>query len=195
MSQHEKKYHDAQYWDQRYINKPEQFDWYYTYADLIPQISFVLKPKQRFLCIGNGNSTFPIELYESSFEIKDIIATDISKTVIDYMLKQHKPREGLVFEYDDATNSVYDSNSFDVAFDKGCVDSLSTCGQDIIVQKFVDETHRVLKVGGYFLMVSFGLPYQRLHLFKQDKWDVGVRKLKETEYNEEDYFCYFCKKI
>ncbi|CAL5991438.1 Endothelin-converting_enzyme 2 [Hexamita inflata] len=193
MFQHEKQqYHDAVYWEQRYEKQPEQFDWYYAYEDLIPQLSFVLHKNHKVLCIGNGNSIFPVQLYDS-FGITNIIASDISKVVTQQMNSKYN-KQGLVFEVDDATSSHHASSSFDVVFDKGCTDALQT-GAPELVQKVIDESHRLLKTGGYFLLISFGVPYKRLHLFDKEKWDVGIRKLKETEYNEEDYFCYFCKKI
>ena len=38
------RYCDADYWEQRYVERPDNFEWYYTYEDILPTIRFVFKP-------------------------------------------------------------------------------------------------------------------------------------------------------
>ena len=45
MSKGEKpRYCEANYWEERYKERPDNFEWYYTYEDTIPSIQFVFKP-------------------------------------------------------------------------------------------------------------------------------------------------------
>lgn len=59
----------------------------------------------------------------------------------------------------DVTDLKYESNTYDFAVDKSTIDAL-LCGDDsfLNVAKMTREVQRVLKVGGYYMAISYGSP-------------------------------------
>lgn len=51
------KYGAADYWNDRYSNDSEPFDWYQTYATLKPKLSMVVKRSDYILMLGCGSSS------------------------------------------------------------------------------------------------------------------------------------------
>lgn len=191
------RYCDADYWEQRYVERPDNFEWYYTYEDIMPTARFVFKPGQAVLCVGNGNSNFPVKLHQDAeLKLGQIVAADISRVVTEQMKKEHQGYERLQFHVDDVSKMQYGDGQFDVVFDKGCLDALATGATlETVVPKLVSEAHRVLRKGGVYLLLSGGQPYKRVDLFPQDQWTINIKKMPETDYNDEDYFMYFCWKL
>lgn len=65
----------------------------------------------------------------------------------------------------DATTMDFEDSSFGGVFDKGTLDSMTCLKKwEDIVSAFVTETYRVLKPGGYFLILSCGDPLFRVPL-------------------------------
>ncbi len=47
----------ADYWDDRYANHPELFDWYQIYPNLKEYISLLLNKNENILNVGAGTSS------------------------------------------------------------------------------------------------------------------------------------------
>ena len=58
---------------------------------------------------------------------------------------------------------TYPDESFDVAIDKSTLDAI-LCGLNGFVNavKLLKEAQRVLEVGGYYIVISYGQPENRL---------------------------------
>jgi hypothetical protein len=56
-------YGEAWYWDERYRKEAGPFDWYQKYPALAPLLRLYVRPHQRLLLVGCGNSG---ELYPVS---------------------------------------------------------------------------------------------------------------------------------
>lgn len=80
----------------------------------------------------------------------------------------------------------FPSNTFDIAIDKSTIDAL-LCGDDayLNVAKMTKDIQRVLKVGGYYMAISYGAPESRLEHFHMEhlSWDVSNQVIGEETSN------------
>ena len=134
--------------------------------------------------IGCGNSLLAEELHEDGYT--QVVSVDISKIVIAQMKEAYKEKlPGLVFEQADIRDmhELVADGQFDVVLDKGTLDSI-LCGDSSgpNSEKALREIHRALKPGGVYVCVSYGLPEQRLPLFKKHHpdWQPIIHKVTKT---------------
>ena len=182
-------YGDITYWEDRYKSSENTtFDWLENYSALKDIISSLNIPKEtgQILNLGCGNSEFAENMYDDGY--KNIKNIDISHNVIKAMAERNKEKEGMIYEVMDVRDLKYEDNSFDLAVDKSTIDAL-LCGEDafINVAKMIKEVQRVLKVGGYYMIVSYGTPeYRMLHLNRKfEKFKIEILKI-EKDFVEED---------
>ena len=73
------------------------------------------------------------------------------------------------FEVEDCTQMTYADESFEVAIDKSTLDAIM-CGADgpLNAAKLLGEAQRVLVDGGYYIVISYGSPENRLHCFQHE---------------------------
>ena len=196
-------YGDAKYWEDRYKNdKFATFDWlenYPTLKEIIDSLN-ISKESGKILNLGCGNSEFSENMYDDGYtNIKNI---DISQSVINQMSERCKNRTKMTYEVMDVRDIKYDNNYFDLAIDKSTIDAL-LCGDDafINVAKMIKEVQRVLKVGGYYMIISYGTPDNRvLHLNRKfEKFNIEIIKIEKDYIEEEGYdsyhYIYLCKKL
>ena len=196
-------YGDISYWEERYKSSDNTtFDWLENYATLKEIIASLNIPKEtgQILNLGCGNSEFSENMYCDGY--KNIKNIDISHNVIKSMSERNKDKEGMTYEVMDVRDIKYENNYFDLAVDKSTIDAL-LCGEDafINVAKMIKEVQRVLKVGGYYMIVSYGSPdYRLLHLERKfEKFNIEVLKI-EKDFVEEDgydkhHYIYLCQKL
>ena len=196
-------YGDIKYWEQRYKDTEyTTFDWlenYQTLKEIIYSLN-ISKEAGKILNLGCGNSEFSENMYDDGFHnIKNI---DISKNVIKLMSERNKDRTEMTYEVMDVRDIKYESNYFDLAIDKSTIDAL-LCGDEafINVAKMIKEVQRILKVGGYYMIISYGAPDDRLiHLKRKfEKFKIEILKI-EKDYVEEDgydnfHYIYLCQKL
>ena len=196
-------YGDKTYWEDRYKSSENTtFDWLENYSALRDIISSLNIPKEtgQILNLGCGNSEFAEDMYNDGY--KNIKNIDISHNVIKTMAERNKDKEGMIYEVMDVRDLKYEDNSFDLAVDKSTIDAL-LCGEDafINVAKMIKEVQRVIKVGGYYMIVSYGTPeYRMLHLNRKfEKFKIEILKI-EKDFVEEDgydkhHYIYLCQKL
>jgi ubiquinone/menaquinone biosynthesis C-methylase UbiE len=196
-------YGDIKYWEERYKNSEyATFDWLENYPTLKEIITSLNIPKEsgKILNLGCGNSEFSENMYDDGYHnIKNI---DISHYVIDLMKERSKNRPEMTYEVMDVRDIKYESNYFDLAIDKSTIDAL-LCGDDafINVAKMIKEVQRVLKVGGYYMIISYGTPDNRvLHLNRKfEKFKIEILKIEKDFVEEEGYdnyhYIYLCQKL
>ena len=196
-------YGDASYWEDRYKSSENTtFDWLENYSalkDIISSLN-ISKETGQILNLGCGNSEFSEHMYADGYRnIKNI---DISHNVIKSMSERNKDKKEMTYEVMDVRDLKYEDNTFDLAVDKSTIDAL-LCGEDafINVAKMIKEVQRVLKVGGYYMIVSYGTPeYRMLHLNREfEKFNVQILKI-EKDFVEEDgydkhHYIYLCQKL
>ena len=160
----------------------------------------ISKEKGQILNLGCGNSEFSENMYDDGFHnIKNI---DISQSVIKLMSERSKNRPEMTYEVMDVRDIKYENNYFDLAIDKSTIDAL-LCGDDafINVAKMIKEVQRVLKVGGYYMIISYGAPdYRIMHLNRKfEKFKVEILKIEKDFVEEEGYdnyhYIYLCQKL
>ena len=196
-------YGDIKYWEQRYKDTGySTFDWlenYPTLKEIIYSLN-ISKETGKILNLGCGNSEFSENMYDDGFHnIKNI---DISKNVIKLMSERNKDRPEMTYEVMDVRDIKYESNYFDLAIDKSTIDAL-LCGDEafINVAKMIKEVQRVLKVGGYYMIISYGAPDDRLiHLKRKfEKFKIEILKIEKDYVEEEGYdnyhYIYLCQKL
>lgn len=196
-------YGDITYWEERYKNTEDTtFDWlenYSTLKEIITSLN-ISKESGKILNLGCGNSEFSENMYDDGYHhIKNI---DISQNVINLMKSRGKDRPEMTYEVMDVRDIKYENNSFDLAIDKSTMDAL-LCGDNafINVAKMIKEILRVLKVGGYYMIISYGAPKHRvLHLNRKfEKFKVEILKIEKDFIEEEGYdkhhYIYLCKKL
>lgn len=196
-------YGDVSYWEERYKNDEySTFDWLENYSTLKEIISNlnINKETGKILNLGCGNSEFPENMYDDGYHnIKNI---DISHNVINLMIPRNKDRPEMTYEVMDVRDLKYESNSFDLAIDKSTIDAL-LCGDNafINVAKMIKEVQRVLKVGGYYMIISYGAPdYRVCHLKRKfEKFKIEILKIEKDFVEEEGYdkhhYIYLCQKL
>ena len=196
-------YGDIKYWEDRYKSAENgTFDWLENYSSLKDIISSlnINKETGQILNLGCGNSEFSEHMYCDGY--KNIKNIDISHNVIKAMSERNKDKEGMIYEVMDVRDLKYEDNTFDLAVDKSTIDAL-LCGDNafINVAKMIKEVQRVLKVGGYYMIVSYGTPeYRMLHLNRKfEKFKIEILKI-EKDFVEEDgydkhHYIYLCQKL
>ena len=196
-------YGDIKYWEQRYKDTEyTTFDWlenYQTLKEIIYSLN-ISKEAGKILNLGCGNSEFSENMYDDGFHnIKNI---DISKNVIKLMSERNKDRTEMTYEVMDVRDIKYESNYFDLAIDKSTIDAL-LCGDEafINVAKMIKEVQRVLKVGGYYMIISYGAPDDRIiHLKRKfEKFKIEILKIEKDYVEEKGYdnyhYIYLCQKL
>ena len=194
-------YGDKKYWEDRYDEQNgTTFDWLEDYESVKPIIDNLgIKKESRILNVGCGNSEFSEKMYDEGFTHNYNI--DICKNVIDFMKSRNKERKGLHFDVMDVCEMAYKDETFDLIIDKSTIDAL-LCGDHsfMIVAKMLKEISRVLKTGGYYIIVSYGKPENRMTHLERDHlaFDIQIYTIKRKEDEDESekiHYVYICKKL
>ena len=187
-------YGDADYWEKRYEDqKGKTFDWLEDYESLKRIIEGLVSKSARVLVLGCGNAELGEDMYNDGyFNISNI---DISAVVIQQMKDRNLEKPEMTWDVMDVRDLKFPTQSFDIAIDKSTIDAL-LCGEDayVNVAKMTREVQRVLKVGGYYMVISYGVPETRLDHFgwKFLHWDVSHQILNEG--TENPHYVYICHK-
>ena len=145
-----------QYWDKFFTKRSSAFEWYGEYTDLCHVLHKYLKPVNRLLVIGCGNSKLSEALYDAG--IRSIENIDISDVVIRQMIARNKDkRPEMSYTKMDMLNMSYGDGSFDCVLDKGTLDAIfsNTDAQTVSkVESMFDEIERVLRVSGRYVCIT-----------------------------------------
>eukprot|EP01084_Bolivina_argentea_P144224 253109_1 len=199
------KYGLVSYWDERYQTDPEPFDWLQHFPGLSNIISDHVSKDHSILMVGAGNSRLSEEMLEDGYLA--VTNIDASSVVIEQMSERYKERPELTWKCMNACAIEFPDKSFDVAIDKGTMDSI-LCGEGSVtnVAKLCQEISRVLKRNGVYIVVSYGQPDTRLGYLENSAylWKVEVFKVPkptinptlESQKNDPSsfHYIYVCKK-
>lgn len=170
-----KEFGEDQYWENRYQEKDEEYEWYQPWCAnrkyVLPLLN-QCKVKE-ILNLGCGNSPMGIEMLKDGFD--RIINIDISPSVIKQMKERYKQENRVEWITMDCTKLDFPEDSFDAVIEKGTIDAL-VCKNDkgSSINDLLKESFRVLRRGGIFLSISFGKPSLRLNYFREANltWSV-----------------------
>ncbi|EGC29760.1 hypothetical protein DICPUDRAFT_90362 [Dictyostelium purpureum] len=194
-------YGEREYWDQRYIEEKDgriYFDWYHGYKNLKGFLNKFMKKQDKILMIGCGNSKLGSEMYSDSYS--DIINIDFSEPLIEYMKELDKGKVGLEYLTMDGRNMVeFQDSLFDQVFDKGTLDAVMCSDDDNNNAKQIClEVSRVLKPGGFFIVMTYGAPESRLPILEKSihNWTVTMRMGGATVKSQMNqcHYIYICHK-
>ncbi|VDO82314.1 unnamed protein product [Heligmosomoides polygyrus] len=122
---------------------------YGDYGVLGDVLEKYLKPSDKILQIGCGNSQLAAQLYDNAF--RSVHSIDTESAVIEEQRQRNRERPELEFSKDDATSMSFGDDTFSAVIDKGTLDALLPPGPSLqqvdAVQRMFREVQRVLKVG------------------------------------------------
>ena len=145
-------YGDKYYWEARYINDPEAFEWYQEPDVLSSVFKEYIDPEEgRVLVVGNGTSLTPSVIAQNGCE--SCVAIDFAKSAVKVMKKQNKELENVQIKQMDVRELNFPEGDFQAIIDKACIDSVLYLG-DAEVNQMMAEISRVLKRRGVYICLS-----------------------------------------
>ncbi|XP_030380556.1 eEF1A lysine and N-terminal methyltransferase homolog [Scaptodrosophila lebanonensis] len=143
------------YWND-FFKKRGEFEWYGEYLELCDHIHKYVKPADKVLMLGCGNSKLSMDMYDAGF--CDITNIDISPVAVKKMLEVNmRKRADMKFLQMDATAMTFEDETFSVELDKGTLDALFVDDSDAtkaIVERYFKEILRTMRNGGRYVCVS-----------------------------------------
>ncbi|XP_011889923.1 PREDICTED: endothelin-converting enzyme 2 [Cercocebus atys] len=123
-------YREVQYWDQRYQGAADSapYDWFGDFSSFRALLEPELRPEDRILVLGCGNSALSYELFLGGFP--DVTSVDYSSVVVAAMQARYIHVPQLRWETMDVRKLDFPSASFDVVLEKGTLDALLSGEQD-----------------------------------------------------------------
>lgn len=194
-------YGELEYWEKRYTEDPEIFEWYQDPEALMPLVKELFNPEGAVLVIGTGTSELAPMIQQNGFE--NVTAIDFAKQPIKIMRKKYADAENganVSWKVMDVRkmNKFGGENSFVSIIDKGTLDCLFQLGEEDVNQA-LSEISRILKKGGVFVCVSYR-PEEDMRPFFDRPTDLlleleKVEKLKKPLPSEEPHYIYIMRKV
>ncbi|XP_073903582.1 eEF1A lysine and N-terminal methyltransferase isoform X2 [Castor canadensis] len=146
-----KDFGSVDYWEKFFQQRGKKaFEWYGTYLELCGVLHKYIKPREKVLVIGCGNSELSEQLYDVGYQ--DIVNIDISEVVIKQMKERSASRRPqMSFLKMDMTQMEFPDASFQVVLDKGTLDAVLTDEEE----KTLQQVDRMLAEVGRVLQVPF----------------------------------------
>ncbi|OXB57996.1 hypothetical protein ASZ78_011806 [Callipepla squamata] len=174
----------APYWDRFFRQRGQRpFEWYGAFPELCPVLLKYVRPRDKVLVVGCGNSELSEQMYDTGM-CEDIVNIDISDAVVRQMRERSASRRPkMSYLQMDVLHMDFPDAHFQVALDKGTLDAILTDDEEITLSK-VDrmfaEISRVLQVGGRYLCVSLAQAHvlkKAVEYFSQAGWVVRVHEV------------------
>ncbi|XP_060773541.1 eEF1A lysine and N-terminal methyltransferase isoform X2 [Neoarius graeffei] len=148
------EFSSADYWERFFRKRGEKaFEWYGDYNSLCGVLHKYIKPREKVLVVGCGNSELSEQLYDVGY--RHLTNIDISETVVAHMNQRNvQRRPDLTFHQVDATQTGYESGSFQACLDKGTLDAMASEEEGVVASKMLAEMGRVLAVSGRYICVT-----------------------------------------
>lgn len=170
------KYSTVAYWNERYTNENDPFDWYQRWTGVRLVFDNALQGEKKILHLGCGNSRMAEEMLEDH-KNQEHTNIDISEVVIRKMVDKYKGRPNMQFIHMDALRMTFPAGSFDVAIDKATLDTI-LCADNSIDNslRYLQEVYKVLKGNGKYLLVTFAPPDERIPYLRRTglNWRVDT---------------------
>ncbi|XP_043555813.1 eEF1A lysine and N-terminal methyltransferase isoform X1 [Chiloscyllium plagiosum] len=180
-----KEFSSAEYWETFFKKRgANAFEWYGTYVDHCAVLHKYIKPKDKVLVVGCGNSELSEQMYDVGYQ--GITNIDISEVVIAQMKERNATRRpAMVFVKMDMLQMEFGDSQFQVVLDKGTLDALMTDeSKETLrnVDRMFAEIGRVLQVGGRFVCISLAQEHiakKAVGHFAQRGWLVRIHTVEE----------------
>ena len=154
------------------------------------------------LIVGCGNSRIGEELYKDGYH--NITNIDFSATVIQQMTEKYRDLEEMDFTEMNVCNIEFPLGCFDLVFDKCTLDCL-LCGDNSFSKAslMMQNIYKVLKNGGVYMLVSYGMPDARIGYLKNKflNWNIEHAKIAKVPLDQfttielsQYHYIYICTK-
>ncbi|XP_055480658.1 eEF1A lysine and N-terminal methyltransferase [Psammomys obesus] len=181
-----KEFASVDYWEKFFQQRGKKaFEWYGTYLKLCEVLHKYIKPREKVLVIGCGNSELSEQLYDVGYQ--DIVNIDISEVVIKQMNERNAGRRPhMSFLKMDMTQMEFPDAAFQVVLDKGTLDAILTDEEEKTLQqvdRMLAEVGRVLQVGGRYLCISLAQAHilkKAVGHFSREGWMVRVHEVASS---------------
>ncbi|XP_041695114.1 eEF1A lysine and N-terminal methyltransferase isoform X2 [Coregonus clupeaformis] len=185
------EFSSAEYWERFFKKRGEKaFEWYGDYNKLCGVLHKYIKPRDKVLVVGCGNSELSEQLYDVGY--RHLTNIDISETVVNHMnQKNAKQRPDLTFQTVDATQTPYEDGSYQAALDKGTLDAMASQEEGALAGRMLAEVGRVLGIGGRYVCVTLAqesVIKLAVEHFVQVGWAVRLHCLGDPESQEVSSF-------
>ncbi|XP_016122532.1 eEF1A lysine and N-terminal methyltransferase [Sinocyclocheilus grahami] len=182
------EFSSADYWERFFRKRGEKaFEWYGDYSSLCGVLHRYIKPRDKVLVVGCGNSELSEQLYDVGYH--QLTNIDISETVVSHMNQRNTERRpDLTFQQLDATQTGFESGSFQAALDKGTLDAMASEEDGALAGRMLAEVGRVLSVGGRYVCVTLAQEHViklAVEHFAQG-WAVRIHCLSGQQKEESD---------
>jgi ubiquinone/menaquinone biosynthesis C-methylase UbiE len=197
-------YSTREYWETRYSSESTSYDWLLPYSQLRSILLSKLHNNlnSEILILGCGNSRLGEELYQENFH--NITNIDFSSTVIRQMQEKYEDLDEMDFMEMNVCKIEYPPGCFDLIIDKSTLDCV-LCGDKSFSRAslMMQNVYRVLKPGGSFVCVSYGMPDARLGYLKNKflNWTIEHAKIAKVPLEQfvnvelsQFYYVYVCTK-
>ncbi|XP_064372781.1 EEF1A lysine methyltransferase 4 isoform X2 [Dromaius novaehollandiae] len=173
------RYRERGFWDARYREAgAEPQEWLGGLSRFRRQLEAELRPGDRILVLGCGNSALSHDLYELGYT--DITSIDFSPVCIEAMRARYAHCPGLRWAVMDISALQFPDASFDVVLEKGTLDVLTVEERDpwhVSPQATaaLHQVSRILRPGGRFVSISFAQPHFRKPHYAQEAFGWSLR--------------------
>ncbi|KAK9866548.1 hypothetical protein WJX84_010992 [Apatococcus fuscideae] len=180
-------YSEQGYWDERYRESRNPFEWYMGYEELAPLLREQIPLEAKVMQVGTGTSMMQLHMARAGYT--SLQGLDYSAGAVAAMMVAHDDLPGVSYRVADCRDlSDWTPDSFDAIIDKGTLDS-ALCGPDAAenARRMLSECWRVLTPGGLFLLITYGSPEFRLcHLMQPYlNWQVQIQTLSRKDPSRE----------
>ncbi|KFV97106.1 Methyltransferase-like 13 [Eurypyga helias] len=174
----------ARYWDRFFRQRGQRpFEWYGAFPELCPVLQKYVRPRDKVLVVGCGNSELSEQMYDVGM-CEDIVNIDVSDAVIRQMQERSgSKRPKMSYLLMDMLQMDFPDTHFQVVLDKGTLDAILTDEEEATlakVDKMFAEISRVLQVGGRYLCVSLAQAHvlkKAVEYFSQEGWVVRIHQV------------------
>ncbi|XP_075567158.1 eEF1A lysine and N-terminal methyltransferase isoform X2 [Pelecanus crispus] len=139
----------ARYWERFFRQRGQRpFEWYGAFPELCPVLHKYVRPRDKVLVVGCGNSELSEQMYDMGM-CEDIVNIDISDMVIRQMQERSRSkRPKMSYLQMDMLQMDFPDAHFQVVLDKGTLDAILTDEEVATlakVDKMFAEISRVLQ--------------------------------------------------
>ncbi|XP_067156792.1 eEF1A lysine and N-terminal methyltransferase isoform X1 [Apteryx mantelli] len=182
-----REFGSAGYWERFFRQRGERpFEWYGALPELRALLRRYLRPRDKVLVVGCGNSELSEQMYDMGM-CEDIVNIDISDAVIRQMRERNaSKRPKMSYLLMDMLQMDFPDALFQVVLDKGTLDAIFTDEEEATlakVDRMFAEISRVLQVGGRYLCVSLAQAHvlkKAVEYFSQEGWVVRVHQVASS---------------
>jgi hypothetical protein len=116
------QYGRIQFWDLRYANEHEPFEWYYGYEYFQATIQEAIPFDNRVMIAGCGSSNMPGDMVEDGYQ--NVVCCDWSRVALAQLKYRYRDYPQISFFQGNITDTDLPEASFDAVIDKALFDSL-----------------------------------------------------------------------